>query len=410
MRLRMPAPEASIELPHPSPPTTVFNFKAPPPLSLYIHFPWCIKKCPYCDFNSHAVKDTLPEDAYIQALLKDLDSELPHVWGRTVQSIFMGGGTPSLISPAAMEQLLSGIRARLPLKPNAEITLEANPGSAEQQRFTGYRQAGINRLSIGIQSFSDQQLKNLGRVHNATEANRAAQAARDAGFDNFNLDLMFGLPEQTEAQALDDLQQAINLQPTHLSWYQLTLEPNTLFHARPPKLPDEDSKWSMQEAGQSQLAAHGYTQYEVSAYAQRGRTCYHNLNYWGFGDYIGIGAGAHGKITDGGHGVIRRRWKKRHPQEYLGTAGGEAGIDGQRTLTPDEAVFEFALNSLRLRQGFSLDAFEYSSGLTREHIMPLLEKAQIDGLLTVEQDRVIHSDQGWRFLDNLIEHFLAEEA
>ncbi|MDH3832262.1 MAG: oxygen-independent coproporphyrinogen III oxidase-like protein, partial [Gammaproteobacteria bacterium] len=192
--------------------------------------------------------------------------------------------------------------------------------------------------------------------------------------------------------------------------YQLTLEPNTLFHARPPKLPDEDSKWSMQEAGQSQLAAHGYTQYEVSAYAQPGRTCYHNLNYWGFGDYIGIGAGAHGKITDGGHGVIRRRWKKRHPQEYLGTAGSEAGIDGQRTLTPDEAVFEFALNSLRLRQGFSLDAFEYSSGLTREHIMPLLEKAQIDGLLTVEQDRVIHSDQGWRFLDNLIEHFLAEEA
>ena len=322
----------------------------------------------------------------------------------------MGGGTPSLISPAAMEQLLSGIRARLPLRPNAEITLEANPGSAEQQRFTGYRQAGINRLSIGIQSFSDQQLENLGRVHNAAEANRAAQAARDAGFDNFNLDLMFGLPEQTEAQALDDLQQAIALQPTHLSWYQLTLEPNTLFHARPPTLPDEDSKWSMQEAGQSQLAAHGYTQYEVSAYAQPGRTCYHNLNYWGFGDYIGIGAGAHGKITDGGHGVIRRRWKKRHPQEYLRAAGSEAGIDGQRTLTPDEAVFEFALNSLRLRQGFSLDAFEVSSGLTREHIMPLLQKAQNDGLLIVEQGRVIHSDQGWRFLDNLIEHFLAEEA
>ena len=410
MRLCMPAPEASIELPAPSPSATVFHFKAPPPLSLYIHFPWCIKKCPYCDFNSHAVKDTLPEDAYIQALLKDLDSELPHVWGRTVQSIFMGGGTPSLISPAAMEQLLSGIRARLPLKPNAEITLEANPGSAEQQRFTGYRQSGINRLSIGIQSFSDQQLNKLGRVHNAAEANRAAQAARDAGFDNFNLDLMFGLPEQTEAQALDDLQQAINLQPTHLSWYQLTLEPNTLFHARPPKLPDEDSKWSMQEAGQSQLAAHGYTQYEVSAYAQPGRTCYHNLNYWGFGDYIGIGAGAHGKITDGGHGMITRRWKQRHPQAYLASAGSEQCIDGQRNLTEAEAVFEFALNQLRLKQGFELGEFETRCGLQHSRILPALQTAVSDGLLVLDGSHVRHTDKGWQFLNDLLERFLPEEA
>ncbi len=337
----------------------MFNFKAPPPLSLYIHFPWCIKKCPYCDFNSHAVKNTLPEDAYIQALLKDLDSELPHVWGRTVQSIFMGGGTPSLISPTAMEQLLSGIRARLPLKPGAEITLEANPGSAEQQRFTGYRQAGINRLSIGIQSFNDQQLKNLGRVHNAAEGNRAAQAARDAGFDNFNLDLMFGLPEQTESQALEDLQQAISLQPAHLSWYQLTLEPNTLFHASPPILPDEDTKSAMQQAGQSQLAAHGYTQYEVSAYAQAGRSCYHNLNYWGFGDYIGIGAGAHGKITDGGTGHHPADAGKNATRRRTLTLPAQRPVsNGQRTLTPDEAVFEFALNSLRLKQGFSLVEFE----------------------------------------------------
>jgi oxygen-independent coproporphyrinogen-3 oxidase len=388
----------------------VFHFKAPPPLTLYIHFPWCIKKCPYCDFNSHAVKNTLPEDAYIQALLKDLDSELPHTWGRTVQSIFMGGGTPSLISPAGMETLLSGIRARLPLKPGAEITLEANPGSAEQLRFSGYREAGINRLSIGIQSFNDQQLSRLGRVHNSAEASRAVQAARDAGFDNFNLDLMFGLPEQDEAQALDDLQQAINLQPAHLSWYQLTLEPNTLFHARPPELPDEDTKWAIQQAGQSQLAAQGYTQYEVSAYAQPGRRCYHNLNYWSFGDYIGIGAGAHGKITDGGHGVIRRRWKKRHPDAYLETAGSAACIDGQRTLTPGEAVFEFALNSLRLKQGFSLDTFEYNTGLVKKHIMSVLQEAQNDGLLSIDQDHINHTDQGWRFLDNLIERFLTEEA
>jgi oxygen-independent coproporphyrinogen-3 oxidase len=322
----------------------------------------------------------------------------------------MGGGTPSLISPAGMETLLSGIRARLPLKPGAEITLEANPGSAEQLRFSGYREAGINRLSIGIQSFNDQQLSRLGRVHNSAEASRAVQAARDAGFDNFNLDLMFGLPEQDEAQALDDLQQAINLQPAHLSWYQLTLEPNTLFHARPPELPDEDTKWAIQQAGQSQLAAQGYTQYEVSAYAQSGRRCYHNLNYWGFGDYIGIGAGAHGKITDGGHGVIRRRWKKRHPDAYLETAGSAACIDGQRTLTPGEAVFEFALNSLRLKQGFSLDTFEYNTGLVKKHIMSVLQEAQNDGLLSIDQDHVNHTDQGWRFLDNLIERFLTEEA
>ena len=322
----------------------------------------------------------------------------------------MGGGTPSLFSPAAMDQLLSGIRARLPLKPDAEITLEANPGSAEQQRFSGYRQAGINRLSIGIQSFDDRKLTSLGRVHNADEAGRAAQAAHDAGFDNFNLDLMFGLPDQTESQALEDLQQAISLKPTHLSWYQLTLEPNTLFHARPPALPDKDTKWAIQQAGQTRLAAHGYTQYEVSAYAQPGQACHHNLNYWGFGDYIGIGAGAHGKITDGGHGIIRRRWKKRHPQAYLDSVGSETCIDGERALTPGEAMFEFALNSLRLKQGFSLDTFESHSGLTRECIMPLLTKAQNDGLLTVEQDHVMHSDQGWRFLDNLVERFLTEET
>lgn len=383
-------------------------FQFNPPLSLYIHFPWCLKKCPYCDFSSHAVKDTLPESEYVQALLKDLDNELPGVWGRTVQSIFMGGGTPSLISAEAIDLLLSGIRARLPLKPGAEITLEANPGSAEQQRFSGYRQAGVNRLSIGIQSFSDRQLRNLGRVHDAAEAHRAAQAARDAGFDNFNLDLMFGLPGQTESQAIDDLQQAIQLQPTHLSWYQLTLEPNTLFHAKPPTLPDADSQWAIQEAGQLQLARHGYTQYEVSAYAQVGQICHHNLNYWKFGDYIGIGAGAHGKITDAGHGVIQRRWKKRHPQDYLSAAGSDAYTDGQRTLTADETVFEFALNNLRLKQGFSLDRFEHNSGLTRERIVPLLRQAQKDGLVKMEKDCVIHSDRGWRFLDNLIERFLIE--
>jgi oxygen-independent coproporphyrinogen-3 oxidase len=384
----------------------MFAFAAPPPLSLYVHFPWCERKCPYCDFNSHAVRDELPEQAYIDALLKDLEQELPAVWGRTVHSVFLGGGTPSLFSPEAIDRLLSGVRARLPLHPQAEITLEANPGSSEQACFAGYRSAGVNRLSIGIQSFNDARLQALGRIHNAGEALGAAQAARAAGFDNFNLDLMYGLPGQDVEQAMADLATATGLQPAHLSWYQLTLEPNTLFHSQPPPLPDEEQLWDIQEQGRSLLGAQGYTQYEVSAWAQAGRQCRHNLNYWRFGDYIGIGAGAHGKITDGGRGVIQRRWKKRHPQDYLAGAGREGCIEGQRQLDAKAALFEFALNRLRLREGFSLEEFSASSGLDREAIAPLLAQAAADGLLVVSGERVVHTERGWRFLDNLIERFL----
>jgi len=386
------------------------KFNAPPPLSLYIHFPWCVHKCPYCDFNSHAIKGEVPESAYVEALLKDLEQELPAVWGRTVQTVFMGGGTPSLFSPQAIDQLLSGVRARLPLSPDAEITLEANPGTLEQEKFAGYRGAGINRLSIGIQSLNDAHLKALERIHSAEQAIHAAATARHAGFDDFNLDLMFGLPGQTTAQSCDDLLAAIELQPTHLSWYQLTLEPNTRFYAQPPLLPDNDRLWDIQNQGHSQLATHGYTQYEVSAYAQTGRRCRHNLNYWRFGDYIGIGAGAHGKITDGGQGVIARRWKQRHPQAYLETAGSKQCIDGQRNLTEAEAVFEFALNQLRLKQGFDLDGFEANCGLQRSRILPVLQQASSDGLLVLDGSKVRHTDKGWQFLNNLLERFLPEET
>jgi len=385
----------------------VFRFQAPPPLSLYIHFPWCARKCPYCDFNSHAIQgDDLPESGYVEALLRDLEQELPAVWGRTVQSIFMGGGTPSLFSPQAIDRLLGGIRARLTLHPALEITLETNPGSAEQEKFAAYRQAGVNRLSIGIQSLNDTHLKALGRIHDSRQAARAARSARQAGFDNFNLDLMFGLPQQSVAQAIEDLQAVIQLQPAHLSWYQLTLEPNTLFHSRPPALPDDDRKWEMQCRGQSLLAEHGYTQYEVSAYAQAGKHCRHNLNYWKFGDYIGIGAGAHGKITAAAQGKIHRTWKRRHPKHYLASAGTRQCIDGQHKLTESEALFEFALNRLRLKQGFDLREFEAACGLDRNWILPIARQAQSDGLLTLDGDRVQHTDQGWQYLNDLLERFL----
>ncbi|MFQ5642508.1 MAG: radical SAM family heme chaperone HemW [Thiogranum sp.] len=387
-----------------------FQFTAPPPLSLYIHFPWCVHKCPYCDFNSHAIRGEAPEAAYVEALLRDLEQTLPAVWGRTVQTVFMGGGTPSVFSPQSIDRLLSGVRARLPLGPDAEITLEANPGTLEQEKFTGYREAGVNRLSIGVQSLNDTHLKTLERIHDAAEATRAAAAARQAGFDDFNLDLMFGLPGQNIAQCRDDLTAAIGLQPTHLSWYQLTLEPNTRFYAHPPPLPDNDSLWDMQEQGHSLLAAHGYTQYEVSAFARSGRRCRHNLNYWRFGDYIGIGAGAHGKITDGGRGIITRYRKQRHPQAWLESAGSEQCIAGQHVLTEAEAIFEFALNRLRLRQGFDLADFEAVCGLQRSHLLPPLQRAADDGLLLLEDNRVQHTRQGWRFMNNLLERFLPEET
>lgn len=375
------------------------------PLALYIHIPWCIRKCPYCDFNSHNAPSNLPEKQYVQALLNDLAQELPFIWGRRLESIFIGGGTPSLFSAESMDELLAGIRALLPFRPNLEVTLEANPGTFEQEKFKGFREAGINRLSVGIQSFNPKHLHALGRVHNQAEALKAAEVARYAGFDNFNLDLMFGLPQQTLEHALADLQQAIDLRPTHLSWYQLTLEPNTLFYKNPPTLPDDDLLVDMQDAGQALLQQTGYAQYEVSAYAQLDQQCRHNLNYWQFGDYLGIGAGAHGKITDP-FGQVTRQQKYRQPTQYLQQVEqGQARSDTQ-TLTPEDLKFEFMLNALRLKSGFDLELFTERTALGIETIQAPLQLAEQKGWLTLNQNYVMTTELGWQFLNTVIQLFL----
>jgi oxygen-independent coproporphyrinogen-3 oxidase len=384
----------------------MFQFSALPPLALYIHFPWCVRKCPYCDFNSHAVRGDIPEEQYIDALLTDLEQDLPRVWGRPVRSIFLGGGTPSLFSPEAIERLLAGVRARVTLVPEAEVTLEANPGTVETERFRGYHAAGVNRLSIGIQSFQPEQLKKLGRIHGRDEALAAAQAARGAGFDNFNLDLMFGLPQQTPDEALTDLRTALALHPTHLSIYQLTLEPNTLFHAQPPELPDEDVLAAMQEALQAELASAGFAQYEVSAYARAGRRCRHNLNYWLFGDYLGIGAGAHAKITDA-HGVTRL-WKVKQPRDYLETAGTPAGLGGEQRPGRDDVAFEFMLNALRLTEGVPANLFSERTGLDPACMQKPLTQAMARGLLEPGFEHIRPTPLGRRFLNELVALFLPE--
>ena len=380
------------------------HFSSLPPLSLYVHIPWCVRKCPYCDFNSHEARGGIPEQEYIEALLRDLEQDLPRAWGRMVHTIFIGGGTPSLFSPEAIDRLLSGIRARLPLDQNVEITLEANPGTVDEEHFRGFREAGINRLSIGIQSFDDEKLKALGRIHGREEALRAAEAARVARFDNFNLDLMFGLPGQTVEQALSDMRAAIQLGPTHLSAYQLTIEPNTLFHARPPALPDDDSTWDMQSQLQTELAAVGYRQYEVSAYAKPGFECRHNLNYWKFGDYLGIGAGAHGKITDAGG--ISRLWKVKHPEEYMRSAGTPGGIGGEQKLTRHDTVAEFMLNALRLVEGFPSPLFQERAGLPLSACETGLAQAESKGLIEWDARTIRPTPQGRRYLNNLLELFV----
>ncbi len=385
----------------------MFRFTALPPLSLYIHLPWCVRKCPYCDFNSHAVREELPEDAYIDALVRDLEHDLPRVWGRHVHTIFLGGGTPSLFSPTAIDRLLSAVRARLFVVPDAEVTLEANPGTVELERFRGYREAGVNRLSIGIQSFDADKLQTLGRIHGRDEALRAATAARDAGFDNFNLDLMFGLPQQTLTQALADVDAAIALVPAHLSLYQLTIEPNTLFHHRPPALPDDDATFAMQEALQARLSAAGYDQYEVSAYAQPGRQCAHNRNYWRFGDYLGIGAGAHAKITDATG--ISRLWKAKQPKEYMSTAGTPASIGGERRLTRAEVGLEFMMNALRLTEGVESALFTERTGQPLSLIQARLRAAEERGLIVWDAHRIRPTDLGRRFLNDLLALFLPED-
>jgi len=386
----------------------MFQFTTLPPLSLYIHLPWCVRKCPYCDFNSHAVKDGVPEADYVDALLRDLEQDLPRIWGRRVVSVFIGGGTPSLFSPEALDRLLSGLRARLSLQADAEITLEANPGTAEQERFREYRALGINRLSIGVQSFHDDALQVLGRIHGRSEAIRAAEMAHAAGFDNFNLDLMFALPNQAPAQAAEDVATAIDLEPAHISYYQLTLEPNTLFHARPPVLPDNDLAWQMQQAGQQRLAEAGYAQYEVSAYAKTRRRCAHNLNYWQFGDYLGLGAGAHGKITDAAQQSITRLAKQRQPQAYMDSAGTAQGIQSERVLTRKDVGLEFMMNALRLNDGFDTALFTAHTGQQLALIASPLRAAEQAGLLERTLKHIRPTDKGRRFLDDLLTLFVAD--
>lgn len=382
------------------------GFAEPIPLSLYVHLPWCVRKCPYCDFNSHTAGEILPEAEYVEALIADLESELPRVWGRRIESVFIGGGTPSLFSAAALENLLDGLRARLPLRPDIEITLEANPGTFEQARFADYRQLGINRLSIGVQSFNDASLRRLGRIHGGAEALRAADIARASGFEDFNLDLMFGLPGQNLAAARHDIETALALAPSHLSYYQLTLEPNTLFHHDPPTLPDDDLIAEMQAAAQTQLAEGGFAQYEVSAYARAGRRCRHNLNYWTFGDYLGIGAGAHGKLTDPASGAINRRWKMRQPAQYMKAARAGDATGGSNEITSTERAFEFMLNALRLREGFDLSLFETRTGLSHTYIEDTLNDACQRKLIERDGERVRPSPLGWNFLNDLTALFL----
>ncbi|WP_256262313.1 radical SAM family heme chaperone HemW [Pseudomonas gingeri] len=374
-----------------------------PPLALYVHIPWCVRKCPYCDFNSHAASPVLPEQEYVDALLADLDQDLHAVYGRELSSIFFGGGTPSLFSAEALGRLLKGVEARIPFASDIEITLEANPGTFEQEKFVAYRQLGINRLSIGIQSFQEEKLKALGRIHTGGEAVRAADMARQAGFDNFNLDLMHGLPDQSLEDALGDLRQAIALKPTHLSWYQLTLEPNTVFWNQPPTLPEDDTLWDIQEAGQALLADHGYVQYEVSAYAQPGRPARHNLNYWSFGDFIGIGAGAHGKLSHP-DGRIIRTWKTRLPKDYLNPA--KSFKAGEKTLGNDELPFEFLMNALRLTEGVDAALFAQRTGLGLDSLNEGRAEAEQSGLLQVEPTRLAATARGQLFLNDLLQYFL----
>lgn len=348
----------------------------PPKLSLYIHFPWCVQKCPYCDFNSHQLKSNLNETEYMDALLADLEQDLPLIWGRTINTIFMGGGTPSLFSATAMQRLLSGIRALLPIRPDAEITMEVNPGSQEFDDLSAYRQAGINRLSFGVQSLDNDKLKVLGRIHDATQAINAISKAQQAGFTNFNTDLMFALPEQTLSGARDDLNALLNLQPPHVSYYQLTLEANTLFAVKPPAgIPDEGLQQDMYFQGQEILADAGYEQYEVSAYAGDNNPAEHNLNYWRFGDYLGIGAGAHSKITQGHNGEIIRLVKQKHPQTYLNTVRGDKRIIEQKTLSENDLLFEFLLNHLRLKEALPLQRFSNRTGLPPAQLTQFFNEA-----------------------------------
>jgi len=370
-----------------------------PPLSLYIHIPWCIHKCPYCDFNSHQIKTTLPEIEYIAALLSDLDQELSKISGRNINSIFIGGGTPSVLSANMITKLISGVKTRLPVINDAEITMEVNPGTID--RLQGFYASGINRLSLGIQSFNDRNLQNLGRIHDSFGAEQSIKTATQVGFNNLNLDLMFGLPGQTVADALEDLHTAIAYQPSHLSWYQLTIEPNTFFHTKPPEnLPNDDLLWEIQIAGQKYLATQGYLQYEISAYAKLGKQCQHNLNYWKFGDYLGIGAGAHSKITT--NNKITRFHKPNHPNTYL---QNNLMIE-PKILTYEDIILEFMMNSLRLLDGFTEVEFINNTGLNIDAIEKPLLQAYTKGWLKKKHNSISATKDGIRLLNNLLELFI----
>ncbi len=382
------------------------------PLSLYIHIPWCEKKCPYCDFNSHLAKTEVDESAYVNALLADLKADLTlfnkDIQDRKLSSIFIGGGTPSLFSAESISAILDGVAQQIAFSENIEITLEANPGSAEASKFQGFQQAGVNRLSIGVQSFNQAHLKALGRIHSNDEAKLAAGYAKSAGFENFNLDLMFGLPTQTLEQTLTDLKQAIELQPSHLSCYQLTIEPNTLFHHQPPITPSNETLWEMQNEIQSALAIEKYQQYEVSAYSLINRQCKHNLNYWQFGDYLGIGAGAHGKITGKDNKVVRN-WKIKHPNTYLQYSNNQKKFTGGlNKVEQNQLPFEFMLNALRLGDGFELDLFEQRIGLSLNIIEDQLNKHQKLDLISINAGRLILMERGKAMLNELLQDYLPD--
>ncbi len=373
------------------------------PLSLYIHMPWCVKKCPYCDFNSHAVRGDIPEKAYIDQLISEYQLIQPTIVGRPIQSVFIGGGTPSLISAEGYQRLFSELQTLSDWQNDIEITLEANPGTVDCVQFAGFFRACINRLSMGVQSFDNQQLKTLGRIHNSDQVYKAYQIARDVGFDNINLDIMYALPEQSIEAAIADLNQAIALKPNHISWYQLTLEPNTLFYQQPPKVPDQDHIVDIETAGHALLAEHGYQQYEVSAYAQADQRCRHNVNYWQFGDYLGIGAGAHSKLTLS-DGTIQRHSNVKHPKAYLSAT--DIFKQQQSVLTDSEKTFEFMLNALRLHQPISFDLFEQQTNLSRQAIIPKLTRATEQGYVQLDDQQFQTTIQGKQFLNSLIAEFL----
>ncbi|MFO1373936.1 MAG: radical SAM family heme chaperone HemW [Agitococcus sp.] len=374
-----------------------------PPLSLYIHVPWCVRKCPYCDFNSHTSPQSLPEKAYVAALIADLQADLAWVQGRQIGSVFIGGGTPSLFSGQTYQDLFSQLRHYLQFSADCEVTLEANPATVEHDNFEGYLAAGINRLSLGVQSFNPTHLQTLGRIHSQQDAFNAIQLAKTAGFSNFNLDLMHGLPQQDLSQALEDIDCALSFHPTHLSWYQLTIEPNTAFYRQPPALPDDDILWAIQEAGQQKLAQAGFQQYEVSAYSQQ-RPSKHNLNYWQFGDYLAIGAGAHGKVTTP-EGIFRYR-KTRLPKDYLASAPQQQARLGLEKIVTEDLYFEFMMNALRLKNGVPIDYFHQRTGLAWSDLLTQIQPALNKQWLTISNEHIKCTDLGFNYLNDVLSLFL----